>query len=46
MPVAGGIAIAVGFSFVILGELRQAERENKLSRLKGNLRLKYFLNKF
>lgn len=46
LPVAGGLTIVVGFSFIILGELRQVEREHKLSRLKGTLRNKYFLNIF
>jgi len=46
MPVAGGLAIAIGFSFVVLGELRQVEREQNLSRLKGLLRIKYFFNVF
>ena len=46
MPVAGGIAIAIGFSFVALGELRQAEREQKLLRLKNIIRINYFFKVF
>lgn len=46
MPVAGSVGIVMGSSFVILGELRQVERENNLVRLKSNIRKKYFLNVF
>lgn len=44
MPVAGGVGLAIGSSFMVLGELRQAERENNLKRLKSIIRKKYLLN--
>ena len=44
MPVAGGIAIIIGFVFIILGELRQTAPERELTRLKTKLRSEYHLN--
>lgn len=44
MPVAGGVIFLIGFYFIILGELSNERRSNRLQNLKAKLRIKYFLD--
>jgi len=44
IPVAGGIAIILGFILIVLGELKNNDSEKKLNLLKKKLKNKYSLN--